>query len=66
MLHINSNRPEPIYVDIYDMLGNRVFQQLTIDAAKSPSIGLSGLPQGNYVVRIRQQSQRITLRWVNK
>ena len=66
MLHINSSKPEPIYVDIYDMLGNRVFQQLTVDATKTPHIGLSGLSQGNYVVRIRQGSERLTLRWVNK
>lgn len=66
ILHINSNRPEPIYVDIYDMIGNKVFQQVTIDAATSPSVALGGLPQGSYVVRIRQQSQRLTLRWVSK
>ena len=66
MLRISSNKPSTIYVDIYDMLGNRVFQQLNIDASKTPSIGLSGLPQGSYVVRIRQQSERLTLRWVNK
>lgn len=66
VLHIMSNRPAAIYVDIYDMLGNRVFQQLTIDAAKTPNIGLNGFPQGNYVVRIRQGSECLTLRWVNK
>ena len=66
VLHIMSNRPAAIYVDIYDMLGNRVFQQLTIDAAKTPNIGLNGFPQGNYVVRIRQGSESLTLRWVNK
>ena len=66
ILHINSNRPEPIYVDIYDMIGNKVFQQVTIDAATSPSVALGGLPQGSYVVRIRQQTQRLTLRWVSK
>ena len=66
VLHIMSNRPAAIYVDIYDMLGNRVFQQLTIDAAKTPNIGLNGFPQGNYVVRIRQGSESLTLRWLNK
>ena len=66
MLYIRSNKSATIYVDIYDMLGNRVFQQLTVDAAKTPSIGLSGLPQGSYIVRVRQQSEQVTLRWVNK
>ena len=66
MLHISSTKHASIYVDFYDMLGNRVFQQLTIDAAKTPNVGLSGLPQGSYIVRIRQQSEQITLRWVNK
>ncbi len=66
VLHITSSKPAVISVDIYDMLGNRVFQQLTIDAAKTPNVGLSGLPQGNYVVRIRQGSEKLTLRWVNK
>ena len=66
MLHISSSKPAPIYVDIYDMLGNRAFQQLTIDPSKSPSVSLGGLPQGSYVVRIRQQSQKLTLRWTNR
>lgn len=65
-LHINSKKSATIYVDIYDVLGNRVFQQLTIDAAKTPNIGLNGFPQGNYVVRVRQGSESRTLRWVNK
>ena len=66
MLYIRSNKSATIFVDIYDMLGNRVFQQLTVDAAKTPSIGLNGLPQGSYIVRVRQQSEQVTLRWVNK
>ena len=66
VLHISTGNTAPINVNIYDMMGNRVFQQLTIDASKTPNVGLSGLPQGMYVVRIQQQSQKLTLRWVNK
>ena len=60
-IKIENDKIDPVHVVIYDMVGNRVYENAfrALDGQVESSIDLSNQPAGMYIMRATQQAKVI-------